>query len=316
MRAIVIDEFGGIEQLKERELPTPVPTDEEVLIKIAYAAVNPVDWRIRQGQYKERFSYGFPVILGWDAAGTIVKCGRNVQRWKKGDEVYAYCRKPQVQWGTYAEYVSIPQEFVATKPKKASFAEAAAIPLAGLTAWQSLFDSAHLKRGEGVLIHAGAGGVGGYAVQFAKWAGATVITTANRKNHGYVKELGTDHAIDYSKEDFVPAVLKVFPDGVDVVYDCVGGDVYAKSFPCLKTGGRIVSIRHPSDPELDKKYGVTSSYVFVHPDGTQLKEIAGLFDSGKIKAPALTEFSLSEVRKAHEASETRHIRGKIVLKVE
>ncbi|MFH1262984.1 MAG: NADP-dependent oxidoreductase [Pseudomonadota bacterium] len=315
MRAIAIDKFGKGDVLKLKEVPTPVPGDDEVLIKVAYAGVNPVDWKIRVGMLAKRLPCEFPLIPGWDAAGTIAKCGKNVTKWREGDEVYSYCRKPTIQWGTYAEYVAVPHDFPARKPKNLSFRDAAAVPLAALTAWQSLFEAIHLKKRESILIHAGAGGVGSFAIQFARWAGAQVVTTASSKNHGYVRELGAEHAIDYTKGDFATPLREIYPDGVDAVYDCVGGDVFSKSYPCLKKGGRINTIATQLDPELDKKYGVTGTYTFVRPNGSQLKEIADLIQKGAIRSPALQEYRLEEAAKAHAALETLHTRGKIVLRV-
>src|ERR1700733_2368139 len=190
MKAMVIEKFGHEEQLHLGDIPTPLPSDNEVQIQVLYSAVNPVDWKIREGLMKNFLPHEFPLILGWDAAGIVKAIGKNVKKFKVGDEVFAYCRKPIVKWGTYAEYVCFDADNIALKPNNINFAEAAAIPLAGLTAWQALFDFAKLKKGESILIHGGAGGVGSFAIQFAKHAGAKVITTASKQNHDYVKKLG------------------------------------------------------------------------------------------------------------------------------
>src|SRR5512139_1006389 len=230
VRAMVIEAFGGPERLKAAEVPTPVAGDEEVLIALACTSVNPVDWKIGEGMLADMFPHSFPLIPGWDAAGTVSAVGRNADRFKTGDKVFAYCRKPQIQFGTYCEYVAVHESAVALMPGNLGFAEAATVPLTGLTAWQSLFDTAKLSGGEKILIHAGSGGVGSLAIQLAKHAGATVYTTARAVNHDYVRSLGADVAIDYAKENFVDVLRKREPGGIDVVYDTIGGHVQQRSY--------------------------------------------------------------------------------------
>lgn len=311
MKAIVFEEFGG--KLKEKDFPTPKISDNEVLIEIECAAVNPVDWKIREGLLKNRLPHEFPIIPGWDAAGKIKEIGKAVKKFKVGDEVYAYCRKPTIHSGTYAEYINVDADHVALKPKKLTFAQASAIPLVGLTSWQALFDVANLQAGETILIHAGAGGVGGMAIQFAKNVGAKVIATASQKNHDYVKKLGADEIIDYSKEDFVQKIKQKHPQGLDVVLDTVGGETLRKSFEVTKDGGRIVSIvenlQHP--PKDNVKFG----YVFVRPNGLQLHQIADLINAGKVIAPKVEEMPLKNAEEAFNKSKTGHTQGKIVLKI-
>jgi len=315
VRAIVIESFGGPEVLRPADLPSPEPAGDEVLIEIAYAAVNPVDWKIREGMLAGMFPHEFPVILGWDAAGTVKDTGKNVKGFRIGDRVYAYCRKPKVRFGTYAEFVTMNHAAVAPMPKNVGFAEAACIPLAGLTAWQSLFDAAKIQAGDRVLIHAGAGGVGSLAIQFAKQAGAKVFTTAREPNHAYVTSLGADVPIDYTKESFVDVVRKKEPGGIDLVYDTVGNDVQRESYDVLKKGGRLVSIVNvPSDEEA-RRYGVESSHVFVSPDGEQLRRIGALLESGAVRPPALKEMRLEDAAEAQKRSQAGHVRGKIVLKI-
>lgn len=313
MRAIVIESFGGPEVLRQADVPTPEPAPDEVLIEVAYAAVNPVDWKIREGMLAGMFPHEFPVILGWDAAGTVKDMGKNVTGFRSGDRVHAYCRKPKVRFGTYAEFVTMNQAAVAPMPKNVGFAEAASIPLAGLTAWQSLFDAANIQAEDKVLIHAGAGGVGSLAIQFAKHAGAEVLTTAGEGNHAYVKTLGADVAIDYTKEDFIDAVRKREPGGIDLVIDAVGNDVQRKSYEVLKNGGRLVSIVNVPSEEEARRYGVGASHVFVTPDGEQLRRIGALIESGAVKPPALQEMRLEESAEAQQRSKGGHVRGKIVL---
>lgn len=314
MKAYAINEFGGTDKIQLMEFETPTINDNEVLIENYYVAVNPVDWKIREGLLKERLPHQFPLILGWDASGKIAEVGKNITQFKKGDEVYAYCRKETVQWGTYAEYIALDVASVALKPKTLKLAEAAAIPLVGLTAWQALFDVAHLTQGETILIHAGAGGVGSLAIQFAKYVGAEVITTASQQNHDYVIKLGADLALDYTL-DFVSETKNLYPEGIDVIFDCVGGRTARASIPLLKPGGRYVSIVEKLSEEEAKKHSITSSYVFVRPNGNQLTEIAKLIDQGKVKVPNIIELPFGEVVKSHEMSQTQHVNGKIVLKI-
>jgi NADPH2:quinone reductase len=315
MKAITIDKFGGVDEMHWTDLPTPQPKDHEVQIEIAYTSVNPVDWKIREGSLKKVFASEFPLIPGWDAAGTVSGIGKAVKKFQTGDEVFCYCRKQTVQWGTYAEYVCFDAEHVAIKPKTLSFAQAASIPLVGLTAWQALFDEGKLQNGQSVLIHAGAGGVGSLAIEFAKVAGAKVYTTASKQNHDYVKSLGADVAIDYRKENFVKKIHELEPEGVDVVIDCVGYQTLDESFNVIKKGGHLVSIVNKVDPEKARKKEIQGSFMIVRPDGSQLQKIANWFNEGKIKPPNIIELPLKDYAQAMELSEQGHTKGKIVLKV-
>jgi NADPH2:quinone reductase len=311
MKAILIDEFGGIDKLHFREVETPLPLPGELLLKVVAAGVNPVDWKIREGWLKKRIPHEFPLILGWDVAGVVVKVGEGVEGFSVGDPVFAYARKEVVQWGTFAEYVAVDASAVAPKPVTLSFAEAAAIPLVGLTAWQALFDTAHLKAGQTALIHAGSGGVGSLAIQFAKWAGAKVITTCGPNNLKYVKQLGADQVIDYTAEDFTKVVGKV-----DFVMDNVGGKVLEKSFRVVKEGGWLVTITDLLlDPSKGAPYGIHAGAIFVHPSGEELSKIGQLIEEGKVQVPAIEEFPWQEVGTALEKSRAGHTRGKIVLRI-
>lgn len=315
MKAMTIDDFGGVEKLKFREVTTPQPEENEIQIKVIYTAVNPVDWKIREGYLKEVIPHEFPLILGWDAAGIVSAVGKNVKKFQVNDEVFAYCRKPIVQWGSYAEYICIEELNAAHKPMNVDFAQAASVPLAGLTAWQALFDAVKLKEGEKILIHAGAGGVGSFAIQFAKNAKATIYTTASSKNHAYVKKLGAHYAIDYTKENFVDEVKRLAPERLDVVFDTVGGDSSRESVQLLKPNGRFVSIVKPLDKSLAEKYNIQSHYVFVSPNGSQLEEIATLIEKGKVAIPTIEKMNLSEAATAQEKIRSGHTQGKIVLQV-
>jgi NADPH2:quinone reductase len=315
MKAMVINSFGDAGRLQMAEVPTPEAQPDEVLIRIAYAGVNPVDWKIREGMLQDLFPHRFPLILGWDAAGTVAAVGTAVAEFKVGDKVYAYCRKPIVHWGTYAEYVAMAAAAVAPMPDNLTFAQAAAIPLTALTSWQTLFDAGQLKAGQRVLIHAGAGGTGGMAIQFAKHVGATVFTTASARNHEYVRSLGADHVIDYQRESFLEVIKNKCPDGVDLAYVTVGGEVLRDTYRAVKPGGALVSIVDAPDTEEAARLGIRATFVFVEPNGAQLREITRLIEMGIVRPPEITEMNLEEAPKAQLMSQAGHVRGKIVLKI-
>lgn len=315
MKALTIDKFGGIEEMKWSDLPIPSPKSNEVQIKITHAAVNPVDWKICEGFLQKLIPHAFPLITGWDASGTISSIGVNVTSFSIGDEVHAYCRKPTIQWGTYADYICFDAVHVAPKPKLLTLAEAAAIPLAALTAWQSLFDIAHLKKGQTILVHAGAGGVGSFAIQFSKHIGAKVYTTASESNHEYVKILGADVAIDYRNNDFTSVIKELEPNGVDIVYDCVGYDTLESSYSVVKKGGCLVSIVNKPNSEKCIEHEVKGEFAFVTPNGTQLELIGELIDKEKVLVPTITEMPIKDYAKAWKQIKTHHTQGKIVLKI-
>lgn len=294
MKAMTIDSFGGVEKLKLSDITLLPPEADEVQIKVIYAGVNPVDWKIREGLLKDRMPHEFPIVLGWDASGKISAVGKNVQKFKIGDEVYAYCRKPTIQWGTYAEYVNMEAIHVALKPKKFNFSQAASIPLAGLTAWQSLFDCAKLKQGEKVLIHAGAGGVGSLAIQLAKSIHAFVYTTASEANREYVKSLGADVVIDYRRDNFVDVIKKLEPAGIEVVFYTVGEKTLSESAKVLKPGGRLVSILGKLPEETRQAYQIEDFYVYVRPNGEELKKLSELIDQDKIHPPKMIDMPLKD----------------------
>ncbi len=316
MKGIAIEEFGGRDKLLLLDLPVPAVGAQDVLIQVKAAGVNPVDWKIREGFLRDMFPHEFPVTLGWDVAGIVTQVGAEVTRFKVSDEVYAYCRTAVIHSGAYAQYIALPEINVALKPHNLSFEEAATVPLAALTAYQSLFDAAGLQPGESVLIHAAAGGVGGFAVQLARTRGAKVFGTASPSNHEYVKSLGADVLIDYNTQDFRQVIRETCPGGVDVVLDCVGGDVVEQSTSILNAKGRMVTI---TEAELVKKLGaqgVNIQFVFVSPNSSQLHEITGLTESGKFTTHVSVRYALEEAAKAHELLEGQHVRGKVVLSIE
>lgn len=317
MKAVYLDDFGPAEVLRFGELPRPTPAKGEVLIRVRAAGVNPVDWKIREGLLKTRLPHQFPIIPGWDVAGVVAEVGPGVRGFQKGDAVYAYARKPVIQDGCYAEYVALPARQVALKPRNLSFEEAAAIPLAALTAWQSLFDAAELKKGQTVLVHAAAGGVGGFAVQLAKNSGATVVGTARAENHEYLRELGADIAVDYTAGDFVAAIRERFPRGVDVVLDAVGGETQTRSAELVRRGGTLVTILAPeaATEAALRRRGANLRYVFVTPNAAQLRKLTALAEAGRLRVHLADMLPLSEAAEAQRRVQTGHTRGKIVLRV-
>ncbi len=316
MKAVVFDEFGGKDKMRITDIPNPKLEKGEVLIEGVYAGLNPVDWKIREGWLQKRVKTEFPAIMGWDVSGTVSEVGEGVKNFKPGDEVYSYCRKPVVKWGTYAEFVAVNADHVAMMPKHLSFAEAAGIPLVALTAWQALFDLAKLTKGQSILIHAGAGGVGSMAIQLARWAGAKIYTTASSGNHQYVKDLGADVAIDYHKEDIAEVQKKQEPKGFDVVLDCVGEEAFDQSLSLVKKGGWLVTIcKLFIEDSVGQEHGIRAGFVFVRPNGEELTKITKLFDEGHLKVPKITEYSLEDAAEALEKNREGHTRGKIVLKI-
>jgi NADPH:quinone reductase-like Zn-dependent oxidoreductase len=308
MKAVRIHTQGGPETLVYEDAPRPTPLTNEVLIRVRAASVNPVDWKIRDGYGKEIFNHQMPLILGWDVAGTIEAVGPEVDKFKLGDPVYGYTSL--LRDGAYAEFIVAKQEEIAVKPASLDFVEAAAVPVAALTAWQAMFDTANLEENQKVLIHAASGGVGSIAVQLAKAKGVYVIGTSSARNAEFVRELGVDEFIDYQATQFETVV-----HDVDVVLDTIGGDTQVRSFGVLRKDGFLVSIVEPPSEQLAAQHGVRSKMVGVLPNGTQLSEIAALIDSGKVKPFVETVLPLSEARQAHEMSKSGRTRGKIVLQV-
>lgn len=315
MKAIALEQFGGPGVLKEMDLPKPAPASGEVVVRVKAAGVNPVDWKVREGWLKDMFPHGFPLIPGWDMAGVIDEIGEGVTDLSPGDEVYAYARKPTVQHGAYAAFVALEARHVAHKPAALSFEEAASVPLAALTAYQALFDAAKLQPGERVLVHAAAGGVGSFAVQLAHEAGAEVWGTASEPNHDFIRSLGTDHPIDYRRGSFVDAIKDTVPEGVDVIFDCVGGPTLDASPEALKEGGRLISIVDPATVQRFAEQGLQAHFVFVEPNAGQLDRLRDMIEHDTLTTHVSAVLPLEEAAKAHELIETQHTRGKIVLRV-
>ena len=310
MKAIVIDQYGDKNVLQEREVDQPSIQEDQVLLEIHATSINPIDWKVRAGYLTDMLPFEFPIILGWDAAGIIVEKGSNVTNFEVGERVFT--RPATTRQGTYAEYAPVDENLLAKMPASMSFEEAAAIPLAGLTAWQCLVDFAGVKKDDKVLIHAGAGGVGTFAIQIAKSLGAYVTTTASEENEELVKSLGADQVINYKTEDF----SQILHD-YDFVLDSMGGEVQSNSYKVLKPKGKLVSIAAPPNEEEAQKYEVEAGFLWLDPKGEQLQKLADLYEAGKLRAVIGETFDFNEksLQAAHALSETHHARGKIVIKV-
>jgi NADPH:quinone reductase-like Zn-dependent oxidoreductase len=308
MKAIQIHNYGGPEVLKYENTPRPQPGEGEVLIRVHAATVNPIDRRVREGRMKDFWPHKFPLILGWDLSGVVEELGRGVSRFKIGDAVYSV--PDPTRNGAYADYIVVRESELALKPNSLHHIRAAAVPLGALTAWQSLFDTAQLQRGQRVLIHGGSGGVGHFAVQLAKWKGAYVIATASTKNQELLHELGADETIDYTRQRFEDVARKI-----DIVLDPIGGDTQERSWRVLKKGGILLSVVEPPSADKAKALGIQAVFVATHPNGAELAKIAELIDSGDLKPIVNRILPLSEARRAHELSQTGHTHGKIVLRV-
>ncbi len=307
MKAVQINSFGDRNVLMLNDIAIPTPADNEILIKVKSASVNPVDWKIREGYLQPMLNHLLPLTLGWDVSGEVAAIGKNVDNLKVGDAVYS--RPDITKNGSYAEYQTVAADEAAIKPNSLTWQEAAGVPLAALTAWQSLYEFAKLEAGERALIHAGSGAVGQFAIQLAKLRGAYVYTTTSSRNTELVKSLGADQTIDYNKEDF--SELK----DIDVVFDTIGGDTQANSWKTLKKGGRLVSVTENPDHAIATKHGVSASFCFVQPNREQLEKLAELADAGKLKVNIDSEFTLDQVAEAHDRSETGRAQGKIIINV-
>ena len=306
MKAIVVHEYGGPEVLKYEDVPRPEPKENEALVRVIAAGVNPVDALIRTGKYAKFFGTTLPLIPGYDIAGIVEKTGAKITKLKAGDSIYAY-----VLWGGgYAEYAVATEGEATAKPKSLNYIEAAAVPLVALTAWQALIDTAKLSAGQTVLIHGGSGGVGSMAIQIAKARGAKVIATASTSNQELLKQLGADVAIDYTKTKFEDVAKDV-----DVVLDSVGKDTLARSYGVVRKGGIIATlVAEPDQAELDK-HGIRGAAISVKPNASELAEITKLIEEKKIKPVVSQVLLLTEALKAQEQAATHHTRGKIVLKI-
>jgi NADPH:quinone reductase-like Zn-dependent oxidoreductase len=312
VRAVYIDEWGDRDVIQIGDVPDPPVGPDIVLVRIRAAGVNPVDTKIRGGYMKERFPFHFPLVLGWDAAGVVEKVGPAVTWFKPGDEVYGYCRRHHLQFGTYCELDIVPEGFLAHKPRSLSFEEAAAVPLACLTAHQAL-DAVGLRAGETLLVTGGAGGVGHFAVQLGAIRGARVIATASEGNHDFIRELGGE-PVDYRVDDSAQRIRELAGNsGIDAALDLFGGEDRETAYSVLRRGGRLASV---AQPPPEPREGFESHYVFVRPAGDQLSELANLIDEGRLRPEVAEVFPLERAADAHARIEEVHVRGKLVLRID
>jgi NADPH:quinone reductase-like Zn-dependent oxidoreductase len=332
VKAFVVDRYGSNDRVRLAEMPEPELREDDVLVQIHAASVNPVDCKIRDGKLKLILPYRLPLILGSDLAGVVVRVGSRVRRFKPGDEVHA--QPDQDRIGAFAELIAVNEKAVAIKPRELTMEEAASIPLVGLTAWQALVETARLNKGQKILIHAGSGGVGTFAIQLAKHLGAVVATTTSTANVDWVKRLGADIVIDYRKDDF-ESVLSEY----DVVLDTLGGAALEKSLRVLKPGGKVISVAGPPDPDFARRIGaswilglamrllsyrirrrarrrrVTYSFLFMRASGDQLREIGSLLASGVVRPVVDRVFPFEATKEAMAFVEQGRTKGKVVVKI-
>lgn len=332
MKAFSISRYKKESPLELVDLPEPIVKDHEVLVEIHAASVNLLDSKIKSGEFKLILPYKMPLVLGHDVAGIIVKTGAKVKNFKVGDEIYS--RPSDFHIGTFAEFISIDEKDIALKPKNLLMEEAASIPLVGLTAWQALIEQSNVQKGQKVFIQAGSGGVGTFAIQLAKYMGATVATTASEKSFDVLKNLGADVLIDYKTQDFEDALIDY-----DVVLNSQDNETLEKSFEVIKPGGKIVSISGPPTPifaeehrlpwyvklatrflsskvrKRAKKQNVNYSFLFMMANGKQLSEITHLIESGKIKPVIDKVFAFEKTNDALQYIESGRAKGKVVIKM-
>ncbi|MFL6686444.1 NADP-dependent oxidoreductase [Paraburkholderia graminis] len=332
MRAFILERYGRKHGAHIADVPEPQLRDDDVLIQVHAASLNVLDSKIRDGEFKLILPYRLPLILGNDVAGVIVRVGPRVQRFKVGDEVYARPDKDRI--GTFAELIAVKEADVSIKPKTLSMEEAASIPLVGLTAWQALIEKAQLRKGQKVLIHAGSGGVGTFAIQLAKHLGAFVATTTSTANVEWVKGLGADVVIDYKKDDFEKTLA-----GYDVVINSLDAATLHKSLRVLRPGGRLISISGPPDPDFAKELGlpgfltlatrllsyrirkaakrlkISYSFLFMRASGDQLAQITSLIEGGVIRPVVDRIFAFDSIGEAMAYVDSGRAKGKVVVKM-
>lgn len=332
MKAAYINNYGSNDSVIIGDLPDPQIADDQILVEIKAAGVNPVDFKIRDGKLKLMTPYSFPLILGCDLSGTVKKVGAQVTKFKLGDEVFARLGKEKI--GSFAEFAAVNEKDAALKPGNLSHIEAASLPLVALTSWQALFEIGNLQKGQKVLIHAGSGGVGTIAIQIAKHGGAYVATTASKRNFDLVKGLGADLLIDYKNEKF-EEIIKDY----DIVFDTIGGETQLRSFEVLKRGGTLVTIAGLPTAEVGRDWGlniflrwflafmnrkatkaarkkdINFKYLFMRPDGDQLAEIGSLVEKGVLEPVVDRVFPLSLARDALSYVESGRATGKVVIAI-
>ena len=333
MRAFVLTRYGGPESAELRDVPKPEPGPGEVLVKVQAAGLNPVDYKTREGMLRVINRYSLPVVMGNELAGTVAACGEGATRFSEGDRVFA--RVDKAKMGAFAEYACVEEDLVAKMPATIDFETAAGVPLAGLTALQVLRDELKLRKGQRVFIPGGAGGVGTFALQIAKWLGAVVATTASARGDALVRKLGADVVVDYTKQSFADELRDY-----DGAFDLVGGDTLPGCFRVVKPGSVVVSIAGLPEPEtarkdlgrgtglaalfwlaslrtrmLARKHGVRYRYLFMHPSGAELAELAELIDKKRLEVIVDRVFPFEEIGEAVAYLEKGHAKGKVVVKM-
>ena len=309
MKAVCIHSFGGSEVVSVEDAPLPtVSASDDVLVQVRAAGVNPIDWLFRNGFGQEMFHHRLPLTLGCDVSGTVEKVGSAVRRFKVGDAVYGYLNLARN--GAFAEYALAKDSELGPKPERLDFMQAASIPVVFLTAFQSIFDLGGLQSGQRLLVHGASGGVGSSAVQLGKWKGAYVIGTCSGRNSDFVRKLGADEVIDYQTTRFEEAARDI-----DVVLDTIGGETQERSWQLLRKGGTLVATIQSPAPEKMAEYKVNGKFVNAIPDGERLAELAPLFDSGVFRTYVETVLPFDQAAKALELSESKRVRGKIVLRI-
>ncbi|MEM9255887.1 MAG: NADP-dependent oxidoreductase [Pseudomonadota bacterium] len=326
MRAAVIERFGDVNEIRIVDLPTPAPAPGQVLLRVAYAGVNPADWKSREGMTANFYPIQFPHVLGFDAAGVVVACGKGVTGVSEGDRVFTAADHAAGTSGSYAEYMCVPADILAPVPQAMSLRTAAALPVAAITAWQAIMarDRGNVQSSDAVLIHGASGGVGSFAVQFARLQGAAVATSCSRKNLDYVTHLGSECALDYTRHNLADALKRWRPEGLDCIVDAVGGDTLTEPYALLRPGGTLVSIATlnadgdiASDTARAAALGRRKVFAFMDTAelASELVSIAQLIVAGRVQAPAITEYRLEDVQTAHRALATGHSCGKRVLRI-
>lgn len=313
MNAIRVHEHGGADELKYEAVSRPEPTDDELLIRVRATGVNPIDWMVREGYADDALDPSLPYIPGWDLSGIVETVGGDVSAFEPGDSVFGLVRMPD-PGNTYAEYATVPAADVVLKPESLPHTAAASVPMGALTAWHALFEEGNLQEEQRVLVHAAAGGVGHFAVQFADYIGAHVIGTASGRNERYLRKLGVDEFVNYRDQRFETVV-----DGVDVLLDAIGDETLARSIDVVNEGGRLVTLPAPPSEKVIERArderNATTHWFSVTPNATTLAKIRDLVDQGYVEPTVTDVWPLSEARTAHRESERGHVRGKLVLEI-
>lgn len=312
MKAFAMTGFGGNEVMQLIELDIPTPTENEALIKIYYAGVNPVDWKIRQGYLKNYFPHVFPMVLGRDVAGVIVKVGKNVTQYKVGDFVYANVKSADKTYGGYAEYIALDQDTLSLVPKNIDSAQAGGLPLVALTAWQAITDRIKANKGDSILILGGASAVGAMAIQFAKLNGLVIYTTASKASHDYVTSLGANFVYDY-KHDYVDQLPPL-----DCLFDCAGGEALNAPLVKLKNKAKLVTIvggLSEASSALLKEKNVSMDFIMTNSNGAQLKEISNLIEQNRVQPLPVSEYPFDKIGQALTDNQTGRVKGKLVINI-